>query len=195
MRYAGRGLRAKTARGRSSAMRRIAVGAAALLALAGAIAWAAVQAAGEADGSRQARPAAVTLEVEVFCEGWSDGSPLGVFVSGFSLDGRKVEEHLVLEGPGTASVPVQEGFYEASLQRPLAMSADGAVFSAGDPATVRVDGSAGSSRVALSYAAVDAAGLSDDDLSAIARESFADEAQAQAALERARERRAGKGEL
>ena len=133
------------------------------------------------------------VEVSVACDGWTrENVDLGVFASGFGLDGTKVDEHAVLEGPGTCAVTLARGFYEISLQVPRIMVEDGTVLVAGDPAVACLDDLAEACRLEVAYEPVDAPG-GYDDLQEIALDSFVDQAVAEQALSRARERYNGEG--
>lgn len=158
-------------------------------------AWAAFALGGFAAGFERAGQAEAPvplrrLEATVACEGWSSGNvAIGAFVSGFSVDGAKVDKQVLFEEPGTCAIDVPEGFYELSLQLPAIMVEDGSVRAAGDPVPIRFDGSGSPARAAVAYQDVESAALSDQDLSEIAASSFRDQSHAEKALSQAMAKR------
>lgn len=158
-------------------------------------AWAAFVLGGFAAGFERAGQAEAPaplrrLEATVSCEGWSSGNvALGAFVSGFSVDGEKIDKQMLFEGPGACVIDVPEGFYELSLQLPVIMVEDGSMRAAGDPVSIRFGESGSPVRAAVAYRDIESAALPDQDLSEIARSSFRDQNDAEKALAQARAKR------
>lgn len=140
--------------------------------------------------------AAIELKVGLRCDGWlPDNTGLGVFVSGAQIDGAPCDEQLVFEGSGVQTAYLGAGSYEIVPQLPSLMLRDGAVLAAGDP--VARDYGAGFSAaddLEIAYAAIDVRDLSEDELRAIADCSFVFEDDANAAFERALERKNGEAD-
>ena len=131
--------------------------------------------------------AAIELKVNLRCDGWSsENTGLGVFVSGTQIDGATCDEQLVFEGSGVQTAYLGAGSYEIVPQLPSLMLRDGTVLAAGD--AVARDYGEGSS------AAIDARDLSEDELRAVADCSFVFEDDANAAFERALERKSGEAD-
>ena len=118
--------------------------------------------------------AAIELKVNLRCDGWSsENTGLGVFVSGTQIDGATCDEQLVFEGSGVQTAYLGAGSYEIVPQLPSLMLRDGTVLAAGDAV---------------------ARDLSEDELRAVADCSFVFEDDANAAFERALERKSGEAD-
>ena len=116
--------------------------------------------------------AAIELKVNLRCDGWSsENTGLGVFVSGTQIDGATCDEQLVFEGSGVQTAYLGAGSYEIVPQLPSLMLRDGTVLAAGD-----------------------ARDLTEDELRAVADCSFVFEDDANAAFERALERKSGEAD-
>ena len=110
--------------------------------------------------------AAIELKVNLRCDGWSsENTGLGVFVSGTQIDGATCDEQLVFEGSGVQTAYLGAGSYEIVPQLPSLMLRDGT-----------------------------ARDLSEDELRAVADCSFVFEDDANAAFERALERKSGEAD-
>ena len=132
--------------------------------------------------------AAIELKVNLRCDGWSsENTGLGVFVSGTQIDGATCDEQLVFEGSGVQTAYLGAGSYEIVPQLPSLMLRDGTVLAAGE-------GSSAADDLEIAYAAIDARDLSEDELRAVADCSFVFEDDANAAFERALERKSGEAD-
>lgn len=140
--------------------------------------------------------AAIELKVNLRCDGWSsENTGLGVFVSGTQIDGATCDEQLVFEGSGVQTAYLGAGSYEIVPQLPSLMLRDGTVLAAGDAvARDYGEGSSAADDLEIAYAAIDARDLSEDELRAVADCSFVFEDDANAAFERALERKSGEAD-
>ena len=129
--------------------------------------------------------AAIELKVNLRCDGWSsENTGLGVFVSGTQIDGA-----------GVQTAYLGAGSYEIVPQLPSLMLRDGTVLAAGDAvARDYGEGSSAADDLEIAYAAIDARDLSEDELRAVADCSFVFEDDANAAFERALERKSGEAD-
>ena len=132
--------------------------------------------------------AAIELKVNLRCDGWSsENTGLGVFVSGTQIDGATCDEQLVFEGSGVQTAYLGAGSYEIVPQLPSLMLRDGTVLAAGDAvARDYGEGSSAADDLEIAYAAIE--------LRAVADCSFVFEDDANAAFERALERKSGEAD-
>ena len=134
--------------------------------------------------------AAIELKVNLRCDGWSsENTGLGVFVSGTQIDGATCDEQLVFEGSGVQTAYLGAGSYEIVPQLPSLMLRDGDAV-----ARDYGEGSSAADDLEIAYAAIDARDLSEDELRAVADCSFVFEDDANAAFERALERKSGEAD-
>ena len=140
--------------------------------------------------------AAIEQNVNIRCDGWSsENTRRGVFVSGTQIDGATCDEQLVFEGSGVQTAYLGAGSYEIVPQLPSLMLRDGTVLAAGDAvARDYGEGSSAADDLEIAYAAIDARDLSEDELRAVADCSFVFEDDANAAFERALERKSGEAD-
>ena len=125
--------------------------------------------------------AAIEQKVNMRIDRWSsEKTGLGGFVS---------------EGSGVQTAYLGAGSYEIVPQLPSLMLRDGTVLAAGDAvARDYGEGSSAADDLEIAYAAIDARDLSEDELRAVADCSFVFEDDANAAFERALERKSGEAD-
>ena len=140
--------------------------------------------------------AAIELKVNLRCDGWSsENTGLGVFVSGTQIDGATCDEQLVFEGSGVQTAYLGAGSYEIvpSIPYPIKRqcwrsSPHGRALQTLSISRTMADD------LEIAYAAIDARDLSEDELRAVADCSFVFEDDANAAFERALERKSGEAD-